>query len=79
MFDSSPLVFGECGGGGQSSRWLFPFTASSYTRLGKVAGNLDLLNLWLRSSGPGRQDSQEVFVFFLTYTSHWLKVLVTVL
>lgn len=29
MFDSRPLVFGECGGGGQSSRWWFPFTANS--------------------------------------------------
>lgn len=38
-------------------------------------------SLWLRSSGPARQDPQEFFGFFwfFAYTSHWLKVLGTVL
>lgn len=45
--------------------------------LGKVAGNTVLLNLWLRSSGQERQDPREPY--FLTYTSHWPEVLVTVL
>lgn len=58
----SLLCFGECGGGSWSSRCLFRFPCEFLVRLGEVAGNRFLMNLWLIFC-PGETRPTRAFFF----------------